>query len=263
MTGTSILRDLLSWMGWCPMNDSAHRDPKHDKGSNTPGNIDPISRRAAFFSFLTWGMVGLSYLVALIFLPSLPETIPVHWNLFGEADGFSSRFSGVFGLPVIITLTALLLWVLPRFEKMKQSLDKARDLYQIVIFSIISILLALEIVVLIFASGMKLPVAIIVPMLLGVLFIIIGSLLPYIGRNTTIGIRLPWTLRDDEVWKKTHERGGPAFVVAGALVILLSPIAGILAILLMLVILLVVILYVTIYSYRLAQSRSAEISDLS
>jgi uncharacterized membrane protein len=254
-----LTQKFFSWVGWCPIKNVSGN--KCDKSPQSPdemmsGRNGPVEGRAVLFLYLTWMMVGLSYLVALYSLSFLPEQIPVHWNLFGEPDRFEGKIVGAFGLPAIITLTTLFLTILPRFEKIQSGLKKARDIYQIIIFTVITLLFAMEVIVLLVAGGMEIPIDIVIPMLFGLLFIVLGSLMPYIGRNTMIGFRLPWTLNDDEIWRKTHEQGGPAFVMAGAMIVLFSPMVGIWSILLMLIILVAVSLWVTYYSYRLSRSKA-------
>jgi len=254
-----ITQRLSSWAGWCPMRATASgriQDGIISPDGTSSGQAGPAEARAILFSSLKWFVSGLSYLVAFMSLPFLPEQIPVHWNLFGEPDGFSGRYIGAFGLPIIITLTVLFFTLLPRVGKMKSAIRKSWDIYQIVIFSVVTLIFAMEVTTLLISEGMEIPVSIIFPMFLGLLLIVIGSFMPYTGRNPIIGIRLPWTLRDDEIWKRTHEMGGPAFVVAGAAIVLVSPIAGDLALIVMLLILVIVTLYTTIYSYRLSKEKS-------
>ena len=244
---------LRSYTGWCPMNSTgpgriSERESVH---SGSPGVGGSVKGRVAIFTYLTWTVISLSYLVAILALPSLPEIIPVHWNVYGEADGFANSFPGVFGLPVIITLCTIILMILPRFEEIQVNIRTFPDIYQIVIFTLAGTLFAMELVVLLISAGYQVRAGIIIPMFLGILFVVVGSLMPYIGRNTIIGIRLPWTLRDEDIWKKTHERGGPAFVIAGFLMVIMSPAAGTFALPLMMVILGGVILYITGYSYHL------------
>jgi uncharacterized membrane protein len=222
--------------------------PEKDKDTG------PVIGRALLYSRLTWVVVGFSYFIAFAALAYLPDIIPVHWNLYGEADGFAGRLPGAFGLSVIITLTAIVLEVLPRFERMRETFNDALDIYTIVVFSTVSMLLVLQVVFLLSSTGMDLPVVIIIPMLLGFFFIMFGSLMPYIGPNTTIGFRLPWTVGDATVWKKTHERGGPVFVISGVLIVLGSPFAGMWATALMLCIFVAATLYITIWSYLQAKA---------
>jgi uncharacterized membrane protein len=50
------------------------------------------------------------------------------------------------------------------------------------------------------------------------MFILLGNVMTRIRPNWFIGIRTPWTLSSDNVWRKTHRFGGVAFVFAGVCV---------------------------------------------
>lgn len=254
----NISKIIWNAMGWCPM-EAAVRYPVKGAGGDarkreTAGNGGPVARRSARFMRMAWGIVILSWVAALLILPHLPQVVPVHWGLNGEANGFSDRLSGAFGVPVLITLMTIVFIVLPRSDSMRLSLEAFRDVYAIIIFATLAMLFGLEVIVLLVAAGIDLPVVSLISVLIGFLFIVLGSLMPHIGRNTTMGIRLPWTLASDEVWEKTHEHGGPVFVVAGVLVVIGSLVAGIWAIAIMLVIVIGTSLYISAWSYRLAKA---------
>jgi len=262
MTLTRISEVIHEWMGWCPMTAAVRNGKQEQNTASKPasdGDSGPVERRAVLYMRLAWVVIGLSWLVSIAALPYLPEIMPVHWNIFGEADGFSSRLVGAFTLPIILTLTAIVLMVLPRFEKMRQSIDRVRDIYNIAIFVTASFLLAMQVMVLLSSVGMDLPVVVIFPMLFGFLFIVLGGLFPHIARNAHVGIRLPWTIRDENVWRMTHEHGGPVFVIAGVLMVLESPVAGMYAMSLMLFIFMCTIVYITVWSYRLSKSVSMKV----
>jgi uncharacterized membrane protein len=141
---------------------------------------------------------------------------------------------------------------------MRVSFDDARDIYAIVLFATVSLLLGIEVTTLLSSAGMDLPLAVVLPVLLGFFFIVVGRLMPHIRRNTTIGIRLPWTVRDEMVWKKTHEHGGPVFVIAGVLIVLGSAVAGTVVMPLAFGILVVAVLYITVWSYRLSRAGTTD-----
>jgi uncharacterized membrane protein len=250
---------VRNYMGWCPMTAAAQNGIKEQPAAATPETGDdagPVTRRAVLYLRLTWIVIALSWLIAIASLPYLPQTVPVHWNMHGMADGFSARLLGAFSLPVITTIVAVFLMVLPRSGSIQESVSRLRDIYSIMIFATVSFLVAMEGIILLSSAGMDLPLVTLFPVLFGFLFIVIGSLLPHIGRNTTMGIRFPWTLRDEKVWKRTHEHGGPVFVIAGVVIVLGSPFAGIWALALMLAVIFVATLYIAIWSYRLAGNRT-------
>lgn len=51
----------------------------------------------------------------------------------------------------------------------------------------------------------------------GLLFLICGNLFPKIRQNSTIGIRVKWTLENEDNWNATHRFGGKVWVGGGLL----------------------------------------------
>ncbi|MGH9260981.1 MAG: SdpI family protein, partial [Acidimicrobiales bacterium] len=66
--------------------------------------------------------------------------------------------------------------------------------------------------------GMAVPIERVVPLAIGVLLVFLGNYLARVEPNWFVGIRTPWTLSSDAVWRQTHRTGGPVFVVAGLVV---------------------------------------------
>jgi uncharacterized membrane protein len=55
---------------------------------------------------------------------------------------------------------------------------------------------------------------------MAVLFYYCGVLVENAEKNWFIGIRTPWTLSSDSVWKKTHKLGGKLFKINGVIALL-------------------------------------------
>ena len=68
--------------------------------------------------------------------------------------------------------------------------------------------------------GKEPEVAGIVPVLLGVLFVWIGNYLPKLRRNSTLGVKVSWTLGNEENWNRTHRFAGKLWVGGGLLLLL-------------------------------------------
>ena len=49
----------------------------------------------------------------------------------------------------------------------------------------------------------------------GLIILITGVFLPYIEQNQTIGIKLKWTLNDNDNWKKTHSISAYVWIIGG------------------------------------------------
>jgi len=53
--------------------------------------------------------------------------------------------------------------------------------------------------------------------LVGLLFAVLGWYFSRLKPNYFIGIRTPWTLESEEVWKRTHKASGPVWIIGGIL----------------------------------------------
>ena len=163
-------------------------------------------------------------------------------------DGYSSTLWGVLIVPLImVSLTALLL-LLPRIDPLRANYQKFRRYYDgfILVFAAFLFIIQRQILL----SGLGYPVSpnVVYPIILGGLFIYLGFLLEHAEQNWFVGIRTPWTLSSERVWKKTHARGGTLFKIAGIIAI-----AGVLfgrySLWFVLVPVLVVAVYLVVYSY--------------
>ena len=54
----------------------------------------------------------------------------------------------------------------------------------------------------------------------GLLFMVIGNYLPKVKQNNTIGIRVVWSLMDEENWNATHRFSGKLWMASGILCML-------------------------------------------
>ena len=83
---------------------------------------------------------------------------------------------------------------------------------------------------------------------MGVLFLIIGNYLPKCKQNSTMGIKIPWTLSSEENWNRTHHMSGYLWMGAG-IIGLIASLLGASAV--CLPIFAVIIIIPTVYSYML------------
>jgi uncharacterized membrane protein len=163
-------------------------------------------------------IVGAVTLAAAIWAyPQLPPRMPTHWNFHGEADGYSGRFVGAFVMPLAILALAGIAHVLPRIDPKGKNYPKFHDTYWLLINGILIFMGVMCLAVLGNAIGAPVPIQRVMPIALGFLFIVIGNYLGRVQPNWFLGIRTPWTLSSDTVWRKTHRLGAWVFVIAGLL----------------------------------------------
>jgi len=102
------------------------------------------------------------------------------------------------------------------------------------------------------------PIEIIMPLLEGVLFIVIGNWLPKCQQTYTMGIKLPWTLASEANWNATHRFGGKVWVIGG-IVTMLTAFFG--SFWLLMVILAAMVILPTVYSYLYYRNHEKEEKD--
>ena len=161
-------------------------------------------------------IAALAVAVSLWAYPQLPATVATHWNVRGEADGFSSRLVAVSIMPLVILVMTGLFNVLPRLDPRRANYSKFIGTYWLIANAVILFILIGH--GMIVATGLGYPVKIgrTMPIGVGLLFIVLGNYLTRVEPNWFIGIRTPWTLSSDTVWRKTHRTGGWLMVLGGA-----------------------------------------------
>lgn len=188
----------------------------------------------------------LPILAGIILWNQLPDQMPTHWNAAGEVDGWSSKPFAVFGLPMIL-LGIQWLCVIGTSADPKKAAHPEKVLH--LIFWMVPVLsVMMHAFTYAAALGKNVRIDLFVPVLLGLVFTIIGNYLPKCKQNYTIGIKIPWTLNSEENWNKTHRLSGRIWVVCG-LTILFTGFFGITWIVLPAALLMVLVPLV--YSYTL------------
>ena len=155
----------------------------------------------------------LPILAGLILWNQLPEQMPTHWNAAGEVDGWSGKAFAVFGLPLIM-VAAQWLCMLGTAADPKKSNHSEKVLHLVLWISpVLSVVL--HAVTYATALGHAVPMEVVMPILIGLIFTIIGNYMPKCKQNYTIGIKIPWTLDNEENWNRTHRFAGWLWTFCG------------------------------------------------
>ncbi|HET7233420.1 MAG TPA: SdpI family protein [Longimicrobium sp.] len=160
-------------------------------------------------------LAGMWVLSLVIYLRA-PSRVPLHWNAGGQVDGWGGPAS-VFILPAAATGVALMMEVLPRLDPRRANWEKFRGEVRVFVNVLVLFLAWVEIATLGgWAFGWKIDEGRSTLAAMGVMLMVTGNYLPRIRSNWWMGIRTPWTLTSDRVWRETHRLGGRTFVAAGA-----------------------------------------------
>jgi uncharacterized membrane protein len=197
--------------------------------------------------YLTLIITFIPLIVNLIALPHMPNKVPVHWGPSGEPDRYGSKIEQLV-MSVLPIVLFLFLNFLPSIDPKKESYKKHSGAFSIINFVIILFLIITNLMGLFSALGYNIPFQKVVPALLGILFIVLGNFMTQIRHNYFFGIRTPWTLASENVWRKTHRFGGYVFVLMG-LVPLVSVFIGSMGMYLFIGAMAIGITLILIYSY--------------
>ena len=154
----------------------------------------------------------------------LPDPMPSHWNAAGEVDGWSSKPFAIFGLPLIMT-AALWLCALGTGADPKKA-NHPDKVVHLVLWIIPILSLVLFTITYAVALGKNVRIELVMPVVIGLIFTIVGNYLPKCKQNYTIGIKIPWTLNSEENWNRTHRFAGRLWTVCGIAIILTGFLGG-------------------------------------
>ena len=146
----------------------------------------------------------------------LPAQIPIHFNLAGIADNYASKTFGAFILPLMMTLVNVLLQFILNNDPKREQGQPLRDMSKWII-PILSLLITP--LTLFKALGHDIRLERVIPILVALLFLVIGNYLPKCKHNYTVGIKIPWTLASEENWNRTHRFAGWVWSIASILML--------------------------------------------
>jgi uncharacterized membrane protein len=164
-------------------------------------------------------LAALMIVVAVFAYSHLPDRVPTHWNHKGEITSYGSKWMVVITMPSLLLALWAMLRVLPSIDPWRENYVKFQATYDLVVNCTLTIIALAEFAMLAAALGAPIAVYRVIRAGAGVLFVIIGNVLPRARPNFWFGIRTPWTLTNARVWERTNRAGGYLLVAAGVLAI--------------------------------------------
>lgn len=156
-------------------------------------------------------------LAGLLLWNRLPDTMVTHWGADGVADGWSGKNFAVFVLPLILLAVHCLCLLITIKDKGNQ--DQSKKALAMV-FWIMPVTSWFSCGTVYFAAMGKGPELInLVPAFMGLVFAIMGNYMPKVKQNRTLGVKIPWTLANEENWNKTHRYCGRIWVIGGLILL--------------------------------------------
>ena len=177
---------------------------------------------------LFWAMLALcaaNFAAQLCVFPALPETVPMHWGVNGQADGWGAKWQ-VLILALLPFGIVLLMQAARKIDPKHENFARFEKAW-----NVFTLLMTLFMIGMTWTSaldsfglmpGGESMVQVLILGGCGVMFIVFGNFMPQIKQNYTFGCKTPWALNDEHNWNRTQRMGGITFVVMGAAMLLSS-----------------------------------------
>ena len=152
---------------------------------------------------------------------SLPEKVPLHWNIEGEIDRYGEK-SALILIPVLLPLLIYVLFtIIPKIDP-KGKIKNMGNKYTILKTIMTLFMSVLSMIIIYIALNETFYNPNYIVLLIGILFAILGNYFKTLRANYFIGIKTPWTLENETVWKETHKLAGKLWFAGGLIIVLSS-----------------------------------------
>ena len=166
--------------------------------------------------FIAIALIPFAYLIYI--WNRLPEKVPMHWNGAGKIDRYGDKKELLVMLFMLVGITYFVFLIIPSIDpkqKLQNMGNKLNNLRMI-----LTLFMSGLAVFILYSVQQKTSNPSFVLAIIGLLFAFLGNYFKTIKPNYFIGIKTPWTLENEEVWKKTHQLGGKLWFVGGLLMAL-------------------------------------------
>ena len=174
----------------------------------------------------------LSLTVPLAVLPSLPDAIPAHYGAAGTVDRWGSKYEVLIFPAFIIPYSAI--WTACGRTLWRRQAERASELIwmiggvvQLIVFVALQLYFlrtSLQQVADLSTVPIDLNRALCIVSAAG--FMVMGNYLPKLQKPGPTGLRTPWSIKNDVVWRKSQRFSGWAMATAGAVSIAAALLTG-------------------------------------
>lgn len=169
-------------------------------------------------------------LIVIVLLPflylayvwnTLPDKVPLHWNIKGEIDRYGDKTELIL-IPLLLPLLIYVLFtIIPKIDP-KGRIKYMGNKYNTLKTILTLFMSVLSLVIIYIAQHESLYNPNYIILLIGLLFAVLGNYFKTLRSNYFIGIKTPWTLENETVWKETHKLAGKMWLIGGIVIILAS-----------------------------------------
>lgn len=164
-------------------------------------------------------LIALNLIVDAAFLLLMPDQVPVHFGANGDANRIGSKYEHLWFPALALVFGLGLAFTAKRSDPRDGDKLLKADIALLALLAMFSIY--------VYANAFPndgspfsadfFNVSRGGALIAGIAFIVCGNVMPKSDRNGTFGVRTPWSLSNDEVWRMSQRFGGYAMIVAGVL----------------------------------------------
>ena len=169
---------------------------------------------------LKYLLMAAPFLMILAVYNKLPADVPMHWNIHGEIDRYGSR-NELFLIAGINVFLGVYMSAVAKIDPKQKNYTKFRETYDWMVIWTLGFMTVLMGVVL--TETMQpgtINISKVACIMVGILFIVLGNMMPKVKQNFFTGVKTPWALSSETVWNKTQRLGGKSMVLGGVLILL-------------------------------------------
>lgn len=204
---------------------------------------------------IVWPLMAAPLIYLAIVWKSLPEKVAMHFNLKGEADRLGSRNELITTIIIMTVVNMIVYLLLTNIWRIDPKKNAAENRNRIATIGFATVVLLSAVMCMIIYSASRGNISFSAGLIfsgVGLFFAILGNYLPNMKPNYFAGFRLPWTLENEENWRKTHQLAGKLWFAGGlflAAICLFLP--STIAIIVFFTIMVTITLIPCVYSYQL------------
>ena len=174
---------------------------------------------------LIWLIMLLPAVYLAIVWTGIPQTVPMHFDLKGNVDQYGTKTDLLIMTAVLTGLNMLAYLAILNIYKIdpKKYAAQNKERLQRIGFSVALYLAAVSAMLIYVISTNHVDIVMkFVFIAMGLLFALIGNNMYNLKPNYFAGMRLPWTLENEDNWRATHHVAGRLWFFGGFVIALLA-----------------------------------------
>ncbi len=203
--------------------------------------------------------------ITLIALRFLPDLIPAHYGYDNQVTRWGSKYESLI-FPAINIIFGFFMLVMARLARKQEKNGENNEKVCIITGNVTLAMFNVMAYYFLYTSFLQvenlsevtLDVNQVMFASLGISMVICGNIMPKLRMNSIIGLRTPWSMKNEVVWKKCQRFGGISFMIAGAVVLAVSLVTeGMICAFTSLAVFMVILVVDIYYSYKAAKEEEA------